>query len=310
MAILDSELNKVRDALRSGDLSKAEQLLDDIVIEHGTSENVCALDIEMLMRARRMDEAHSAIAHSLDRFKGSSRILYLSGRHAFATGNFVQAADYFSQSDAVKSRWLTQRWQSQALIKAKKYKQAEEILLAILPNHPQVRLDLATLYELTEQYQVALMYVNQHLNDHPDDILAQTMQEKLREQEKETVPKNEATKGSYNFPKRVESLLEEGKNKEVEFLIKQNLPLWNKDTAAEIAWCCYRRKLYDLSLELFKVSLEDHLHDYEFLSAFESSAMKTHRVEEALSAYESLVDCLKPLEGRIKALRYRVEHSG
>lgn len=60
-----------------------------------------------------------------------------------------------------------------------------------------------------------------------------------------------------------------------------------------------------MALQLFIAALPERAHDYKYLSALESAALRCQRVEQLLTAYESLAPQNKRLYGRMKSLSRR-----
>lgn len=306
--------NNLRRALRSAALEEAKALLERLREEDALALETRGLELEYLIAAGAWADAASLAEQLLQLFPASARIHYLRGRVCYHEKKYQRAKFHFEQSQRLYPHRRTRHWLGRTHTQLGNYTQAEALLNDLLPGHPRVALDLAWLLERLGARERALTVLERFLAEHPRDAQALRQQLRLKSQSLapdelvaevnllmelgETVP-------TEMLAAYVQRLFETGQGALARGFIQGRHAQWDAPTQASIAWICHRLQAYDMALQLFIAALPERAHDYKYLSALESAALRCQRVEQLLTAYESLAPQNKRLYGRMKSLSRR-----
>lgn len=313
-AVIKVLRSNLKRALRSGRLSETEGLLEQLKDEDPLSVETRGLELETLIASRRWSDATKLASQLSELYPASARIRYLSARVHYHNKDYLRALEQFAESERIHPHWLSRRWLGKTHTQLGHYQEAEASLIDVCTEHPQVRLDLAWLYERRDDPQRALHYLEEYLTFRPDDEFAKAQRLRLRANvlaadelvaEVELLRDLEETIPAELLPTYVKRLLETGQGAAARQFVEHQSPQWDERTSASVAWECHRLQAYDLALRLFLRGLPAFHRDYKYLSALESAALHCQCAAEVMSAYETLAVDNKRLYGRIKALKKR-----
>ncbi|MEN8132464.1 MAG: tetratricopeptide repeat protein [Pseudomonadota bacterium] len=305
----------LKHALRQGDLAQAADIVGRLKEEEPLSVHTRGLELEYLIAAGQWTLATPMVAQLLEMFPNSARLHYLAARVYYHDKVYRQALVHFQESERIHSHWLTRQWLGKTYTQLGQFSQAEALLVGLLSEHPWVNMDLAWLYERSQQPGRALKYVEDYLSLSPDDAFAQAQCQRLRAaslgpqalmSEVDSLLEFDEPIPEGMLPVYVQRLLETGQGAQARHFIYQYSSLWQAQQAASMAWVCHRFQAYDLALHLFLIGLPDNTGNYKYLSALESAAQHCKRVDELIRSYEELAPQDKRLYGRIKSLNKRI----
>ncbi len=299
-------------ALRTCNLGEAESVLQQLKLEAPLSLETRGLELEYLIAANQWSNAKLLAEQLLRLYPDSARIQFFGGRIYYREKAYSRALQCFTESNLIHKHARTQRWIGKTLTQAGHFSQAEGFLLALVDSFPSVSLDLAWLYERSEQPLRALEYVESYLKKYPDDQFAKTQQLRLRSismepdalaEDVDTLLDLDENIPPEMLPVYIQNLLTSGNGQVARQFISNHKQKLDGSTAASIAWNCHKLQAYDLALELFIHGLIERSYDVKYLSALESAARHCNRVAELIPHYESLAESEKRLYGRITKLR-------
>lgn len=303
----------LRRALLRGDLTAARQLLDRLQAEEPLARETRILELEVLLAGRRDAEADALAGQLLTLFPGSPRVRYLAGRLAYRHKSYDQAVEHLRESDRLYPHWRTRRLLGKALTQAGELAEAEGILLGLVAEHPQVRGDLAWLYERRGRFEAALEQLDRHLERFPKDPLARDQRLRLQARlaDPDTVAEDVASLQAVGeeVPAEIllvycEELLAAGREEEVRRLVSGRTALAPR-LPHRLGWSCYKAGCYELAYDLFLRELPDHTGDPKFLNAFEAAARRCRRLEEVIELYAAHAPEEPRLYGRLRRLERR-----
>jgi tetratricopeptide (TPR) repeat protein len=273
-----------------------------------------ALELELLVRGGRHDDAENLAAQLVERFPDSPRVLYLAGRVAYLRKEYPSAERRLLESDRLDSHPWTRRLLGKTLTQMGRLDEAEAILLELAPAEPACLKDLAWLHERRGDPARAAERLEAYLATRPDDAAARAHLRRvraasldpgdmLREVEGmlelgETVPEN-------LWPAYCEAALRLARRDPVAAVVRERLPALEIGVATGIAWVCYRMQAYDLAFEAFRTQFERGARDFKLLNAFEAAARRAGRLEKIAALYAEHAPAEPRLYGRIKRLEAR-----
>src|SRR5262245_19149350 len=91
-------VDNLRRALRDGDLAEAASVLAHLKQEAPLALETGALELELLVRSKQLDEADRLARTLVVRFPGSAHVRHWSGRAAYARKRYVDAEVCFRES--------------------------------------------------------------------------------------------------------------------------------------------------------------------------------------------------------------------
>lgn len=302
-------------ALRANDLPQAADLLLRLQQEEPLALETRGLELEYLIRSGRLDEAGHLAAQLIELYPESGRIHYLAGWLAYRRRDYPRAVGHFRESLRIHPHRHTRHRLGKALTQAGQFDEAEALLLALMPELPACRLDLAWLYERRGEPERAIAQLEAHLAHHPGDPFAQ---QQLRRLQARTLAPEEL-QGEVELllelgeevpaellPEYLESLLRTGRGRQARDFIAARAGALDHRAAASLAWVCHRLQAYDLAFELFLKALPAHLGNFKFLNALEAAAERCARLDTLIAEYEARAPEERRLYGRIKGLQKRL----
>jgi tetratricopeptide (TPR) repeat protein len=301
-------------ALRAGRHGEAAEILDRLREADPIALETRCLELELLVRSGRMAEAESAARQLLDLHPGSARLLYWAGRLAFDQKEYSTAAGRFEECQRIYPNPHARRYLAKSLINAGKFDDAERHLLALMPQDPECRLDLAWLLERKGDLARALEEVETLLAARPGHKAAAKSRLRLRArladgadlvQETETILDLGQEPAPEVIPSYVEALLRGGEGvKAREFLAKRKAG-FEPRLALQVAWVSYKLLAFDCAMDLFVLAFPAVQRSLPLFSALEKTAEKTRRVGDLIVLYREHAPADRRLYGRLKMLEKR-----
>jgi tetratricopeptide (TPR) repeat protein len=301
-------------ALSRGDLRQAKLLLERLQEEDALSVETRGMELEYLIRSRRLQEAQVLGDQLRQWFPASPRIQFLAGQVAYQSRDYRAAAERYRESFRIRPHWRSSLALAKTLTQLGEFDEAARILESLLPDHPECHRDLAWLHERRGDIQRALDAIGAYLNARPDDQWAKTQQVRLRarvmapeelvSEAREMMEFGEELTESV-MPEYMEALFRTGRPDEVRQYIAQHRSSMSPQVVARAGWTCYRYQAYDLAWELFLASFDGSCANVKFLTAIEFAAIRCGRVAELIRLYESRALQNRRLYGRLHGLRRR-----
>ena len=308
-------VHNLRRALRDGDLAEASAILAHLQQEAPLAVETGALELELLVRSRRAEDAERLARGLVERFPSSSHVRHWSGRAAYARRRYAEAEACFRESGKLAPHVNHDLWLGKALTQLQRFDEAEALLLRVIEQRPWARADLAWLYELRGDTARALATTEAYLADHPDDARALEQRDRLRARGMEHGRLAEEVEALAELGEQVsepvlaeyiEGLLREGRGAEARDVVRARAPALSARGARSLAWKTYKLQAYDIAFELFAAVFAEGISDDKQLSAFESAAKKSGRVADLIALYEQAAAQRPALHGRIRKLKPHV----
>jgi len=306
----------LKQALRQRQVAQADDLLQQLKQEDPLSAATRGLEIELLIAAERWQDA-ARLAEQMRRlFPSSPRIEYLTGRILYRQKQYARALAHFTEAERLHPHWTVRRWIGNTHTQRGEYDAAEAALVGLTAAHPEVRRDLAWLYERRGDLEHARRELDAYLGMRPDDRAAQRQRLRLRaraappEALVEEVAALEALGEEIApemLPAYVQRLLESGRGAEARRYVEARAPGWTPELAGRVAWVCHRLQAYDLALRLFLDGLPVYHDDFKYCSALEAAAVRCGRPGDVAKAYRARAAAHPHLHGRLKALLRRIK---
>jgi len=305
-------VQNLRRALREGDLAEASAILAHLQREAPLALETGALELELLVRSRRGEEAGRLSRALVERFPGSAHVRFWSGRAAYVRKRYAEAEACFRESGKLAPHVYHDLWLGKALTQLQRFDEAEAVLLRVVEQRPAARAELAWLHELRGDTARALAVTEAYLADHPDDARALEQRDRLRARgmergqlaaEVEALAELGEQVSEPVLAEYIEGLLREGRGAEARALVKERAPTLSARGALSLAWKTYKVQAYDLAFELFAAVTAGGVFDDKLLSAFEASAKKSGRVTDLIALYEQAAPQRPALHGRIRKLK-------
>ena len=305
----------MKKALKYRAWDEAAEIMRRLKDDDPLSVTTRGFELELLIATQSHTEAATLLAQLLNLFPNSPRIHFLAGRLHYQNKAYSDADLHLRESERLHPHWLTRRLLGQTQTQLGAFPEAESLLAALVPEHPEVGSDLAWLYERRELPAQALRVLEDYLKRYPRDRAAQA--QRLRLQANNLAPDElldevqtllelgESVPGQL-LTAYVQRLLETGQGSQVRQFIQQHHSQWEARTSKDIAWVCHRLQAYDLAYQLFLAAFQEHIRDFKYLSAMEAAALRCNRTMEVIQAYEPLTAENKNLFGRIKRLQKRL----
>ncbi len=315
-AILKTLRHNLRQALSQGHLRDAEEILARLKKEDPLSRETRSFELEFYLAANRFDEANELARQLCNLFPDSGRVLFLAGKLAYRQKQYEEAALRLRESYDIDPYWQTQWWLGKALTQSGHLEEAEAHLLSAREHSPHVLIDLAWLYERTNDLEASLKTYQEYLNQYPGHSFArdQSVRIKAKMMEPEALIEEVNSLSEMNehvsdtlFPEFVQGLFEMGESlraREEVFARMENL---NARVGVRVAWVCYRAQAYDLACSLFLRYLQVNLSNYKYLNALESAAAKSARLSQVLESYRERTGQAPHLYGRIRTVVRRLK---
>jgi len=298
-------------ALREGRLEDAAPLLERLRREAPLELPTRGLELEYLLAAGRLDEAHALAEQLVTLFPTSARIFFLAGRTAYARREYDRALELFEEAGRLAPHWRIRHWTGKTLTQLGRLDEAEPLLLRVVEEQPFTAPSLAWLYERRGELDRAVRLLERHLAERPEDRFVHAQLERLRarilgperlQEEVETLLDLGETIPPELLAEYVEVLLRTGQGPRVRQLVASVRAGLAPRTALRIAWICHQNSLPDLACSLFLEQLPSRLADVKLLAALEKDARLAGRTEELVEAYRQLASRRPQLWSRIRRL--------
>jgi tetratricopeptide (TPR) repeat protein len=301
-------------ALDTGDLQQAALLLERLKQEDPLSVETRGMELDYLLRSRRLPEAKTVADQLVQLYPKSPRIHYLAGQVAYQQKEYQLAAERFRESYHIRDHWRSSLWLAKSLTQLGELDEAASLFESLLPEHAECYRDLAWLYERREQYDRALAAIESYLHDHPENEWAKAQRLRLKARTMDPSVLISETRDLLEFgeepaesvvPQYLEALFRTGQMAEVRQFIAQRRSAFNPQLATGTGWICYRYQAYDLAVELFMSAFGTNRGNMKFLSALEFAASRSGGLTDLIRLYESHVAEDGRLFGRLHKLRRR-----
>jgi tetratricopeptide (TPR) repeat protein len=302
----------LKQSLRTRQIRESEELINQLKIDDPVSLETRGFELELLIAKKSWDEARGLAAQLHRLYPGSARIQFLCGRLQYRLKQYDAAREFFEESNRLHPHWIARRWLGKTCTQQGEFDEAESLLLSVLENRLSVNLDLAWLYERTDQPQRALGYVRSYLEKRPNDKFAKSQEIRLKAQ---TV-QPETLSGDINLmleldeeiplgmlPSYLTFLLESGQTQSARDFLAKTRSRLDRGTSTSLGWVCYKLQAFDLATDLFLEGFPDRIGDVKYLSVLEYSARRCGRVDELIARYEQEALGEKNLFGRITRLK-------
>jgi tetratricopeptide (TPR) repeat protein len=287
---------EIDSAVRRGDLDAAEEKLARLRAAAPAAVETRGLELSLLLRRNRLDDAARLADQVVEQFPASARIWYLAGLVAYRRKRYEVAEERLRESDRIHPHDRTRRQIGKALTQLGRLEAAEPILLDLVDRHPECRIDLAWLYERRETPERALEELDLYLKSRPDDRFAASQRLRLRaealglaeiRQEVETLCElGEDVPGEF-LPRYCESLVHDGEFAELRRFVAERANSLEPYVASRMAWQCYRLAVWDVALDLFLRALPVKRHDEKLVTTMLAAARRCGREAEAREALKN-----------------------
>ncbi|HET7506045.1 MAG TPA: tetratricopeptide repeat protein [Kofleriaceae bacterium] len=303
-------VNNLRRTLRDGDLAEASRILAHLQHEAPLGLETGALELELLVRSRRLEEADRLARRLVARFPGSAHVRYWTGRAQYARKRYADAEASFRESGKLAPHVVHDHWLAKTLTQLRRFDDAEAMLLRVVEQRPRARADLAWLYELRGDAARALAEAEAHLAMHGDDAYVQAQRDRLRARtmehgqlaaEVEALAELGEQVSEPVLAEYIEALLRDGRGAEVRALVRARMPALSARGARSLAWSAYKLQAYDIAFELFAAAFAGC--DDKQLAALEAAAKKSGRLEDLIALYEGAAAHRPSLHGRLRKLK-------
>jgi tetratricopeptide (TPR) repeat protein len=303
-------VRNLRRALRAGDLAEAANVLAHLKQEAPLALETGALELELLVRSKHLDEADRLARQLVSRFPGSAHVRHWSGRAAYARKRYAEAEACFQESGKLAPHAMHDQWLGKTLTQMRRFDEAEAVLLRVVEQRSWARADLAWLYEIRGDTAHALAEAEAYLAAHGDDARVREQRDRLRARAMEHGQLAEEVEALTELGEQVsesvlaeyvEALLREGRGAEVRTLVRDRMPALTVRGARSLAWKAYKLQAYDVAFELFAAAFAGC--DDKQLSAIEAAAKRSGRLADLVALYEAAAPQRRPLYGRIRKLK-------
>lgn len=316
MSLIAVLRRNLTEALRHGDLANAESLLARLQEEEPVSVETRGLTLEYLLRAMRLGEAQVLAQQLLALYPASARIYSLAGQVAYRSKDYARAIYCLRESERLHSHPATRRDLGRALTQVGEFDSAEPLLREALSRYPRTALDLAWLHERRGDIEPALRAIESFLAQHPDDAWASAQARRLRakrlapdelQEEVDNLLAVGETLSDDVLPEYFDQLLASGQSARARSFIGPRIAGLAPTVAVRLGWVAYRHHAYDLVMMLFLSGFSEHCGQFKYLNALESAAAKCARLPDLITLYEQRAAEHRPLYGRLKTLRRRLQ---
>jgi len=273
------------------------------------------LELEYLVRARRLGEADTLGRQLLEQFPNDSRIHYLCGHGAYYGKDYKRAVQHLREAQRLYPFWKYQRWLGKALTQMGELDEAEALLLGAEAEGHDCSTDLTWLYQRKGDVERAIELLEKRLQRFPEDHFLQDQLRRLRVQELAPDELQEEVEllqglgeeiGDEMIPEYVHSLLATGQGKKARAYVQQQRAGWALQTLRSVAWKCHHLQAFDLATTLFLEIFPQEKVNVKFLTALEKAADRCGRLELLIEQYQAHAADDKRLYGRARRLQQRL----
>ncbi len=305
-------------ALREGRLDDAAEAVEALRAEDPMSLQTRGLELELLLREGKVEEA-SALAEQLCvLFPRSSRVQYLAGRAAYKERDYARAERCFSESDALHPHWKARRWLGKTLSQGRRLGEAEAILREISRDHPVCHRDLAWVHERRGEIEQALAALDACAEAFGQDESLRTSRERLAARrlgaselidEVETLEALGEELGDELVPEVFAALLSRAEEPKARELALSRLDRLHPSKVVSMGWAARDNLAWDLATDLFLHAFSHIRANMKMLACLEKCARSSARLAEVVEAYEEHAPAQPSLYGRARNLRRELERS-
>lgn len=305
----------LRTLLRRSDLREAGEVLERLRSTDPLGLATRELELEYLVRMRRLGEADALGRQLLEQFPGSSKIHYLNGHSAYLNKDYRRAVQHLQEAQRLHPFWKYRRWLGKALTQLGELDEAEALLLEVEAERHDCSADLAWLYQRKGDFGRAIELLEERTKMFPDDAFLRDHLQRLRVRELEPEEVQEEVElmqslgegvSAEMIPGYVRSLLTTGQGKKARDYVGQQRSEWDIRVLRSVAWDCHHLQAYDLATALFLEVFLQEKSNVKFLAALEKAADRCGRLEELIAHYEAHAANDKRLYGRMKKLEHRM----
>jgi tetratricopeptide (TPR) repeat protein len=304
----------VQEALAARQVDAAEAALDRLRAEDPLSVATRCLTLEVTLARGRLDEAEALARQLVDLFPESARVHHMAGRAAYLGRRYPDAVARFAESERLHASPQSTRWRGRSLAQLGRLDEAEAVLVGLVGRLPEVRRDLAWVYERRGDRPRALREIEAYLARHPADETAAAQRRRLRATDLSTDQLLEEVRALDELgepvphellPLALDALLRSGRGDDARAFVSARRPGRPPATLVAMAWVAYKLLAYDVAVDLFLDVLAERLSDTKLLVALEAAAVRSGRSADLELAYETHAPQAKRLYGRLKSLRGR-----
>ena len=304
----------VKEALAARRTDEAEAALERLVSEAPLAVETRCLALEVTLARGRLDDAEALARQLVDLFPESARVQHMAGRAAYLGRRYAEAEERFAESERLYPSPSSTRWRGRSLAQLGRLDEAEALFLGLVARLPEVRRDLAWVYERRVDRPRALREIDAYLTRHPGDATAAAQRRRLRAAD---LPPDELLEEVRSLdalgepmpaellPLALDALLRAARGDEARAFVAARQHGSSNATLVAMAWVAYKLLAYDVALDLFLAALPERLSDTKLLVALEAAAVRSGRTADVELSYERLAPQAKRLYGRLKSLRAR-----
>jgi len=308
-------------SLGQGDFARAEEELGALKEAAPLWVDTRGLELEILVKSARLDEARALAPQLLSLFPGSAKIQYLAGLLHYKTRQYADARACFEESGRLHPHWSTSRYLAKTLSQmhgSGRLDEAEAILVPLLRDHPDCLLDLSWVYQRRNEIERAIEATERYLEARPGSQYGKERLQALRAKLLDASDVQAEVEMHLELGEPVpedmlasyfESLLRTGQMKKARDFFSAHGPSVNERTATRIAWAAYKLKAYDLAVDWFLACLDRNRDDGKYFSALEKAAELSARAEEVIRAYRQRIPDDKRFFGRVARLERKVREA-
>jgi len=293
--LIEDLAREIDRAIRRGDLDTAEEKLKRLRALAPVAVETRGLELSLLLRRGRLEEAARLADQVVEQFAASARIWYLAGLVAYRRKRYEVAEKRLRESERLHRHDRTRRQIGKTLTQLGRFEAAEPLLLDLVDRHPECRIDLAWLHERRGRPDRALEELEIYLKGRPNDRFAASERLRLRAEslelqelrkEVETLQELGEPLPPELLPRYCESLIRGGAAGPLRRFVAAHIDDIPPYVASRMAWQCYRLAVWDVALDLFLHAVPGRRHDEKLVNAMLKAARRSGREAEACRALE------------------------
>jgi tetratricopeptide (TPR) repeat protein len=305
----------LRDAFNRGDLVAAAATLERLQELAPLAVDTRLLDLELLLRQRRLQEAGALARQLLALYPGEHRVQYLAGNAAYRGRDYPRARDCFTESERLHPFWKNRRWLGKTLTNMGQLDAAEALLAPLAEERPECLQDLAWLHQRRGDPARALALLERHARHFPDDRFSAATRKRLRaealspeeiEEEMSLAEELGEEPAAELVPRYVRALLETGQGALAREYVQRHRRSWDRGQLRETAWACHHLHAPDLAFELFLALFPGERGYIKYMNALEKDAEVAGRLPDLIERYAAETPQDRTLFGRIRRLEKRL----
>jgi len=310
LAVLRRNMNR---AIRLRRLEEAEAILEQLRAEDPVSRHTRGFELELLLAREQHSQAASLARQLVDLYPDSPRIHFLAAIVLYRKHDYLGATEHFRESIRLHPPdSLARQWLGRSLTQMGSFEEAERILLSVLAERFSAHKDLAWLYERRGDVASAIDMIERLLREKPSDTYAQQSLKRLRarqlqpgelQQEVEALADLGDAPDPNILPEYIDDLLQTGQGVKARSVLASRMPTIDARVATRTGWVAYKRRAYDMALQLFLRAFSENVENFKFLAALERAAGTCGRLGDVLALYRAHAGAHRSLHGRIRRLQ-------